>query len=116
MGRKILDEKIVTIPEVKDILEKLMEQIGEEYFDTFQLSTLEFAKRFAKVDVKKVEPIRKMLINDYGLDEHYSTIIFNIMPQTMNELRIILEKHPKFGKFDNATLSEMLLKVHDLAK
>jgi len=114
MVRKILEEKIITIPEVKEILDRLMNQLGKEFFDTFQEATLNFCGRFAKVEPNKVESLRKMLMKDYDLDAHYSAMIINIFPETVEELRVIFEKHPKFGKLSDEELQEIVLKIQDL--
>ncbi|MHA1729046.1 MAG: hypothetical protein ACTSWY_09965 [Promethearchaeota archaeon] len=114
MVRKILEEKKISIPEVKKILENLEAKIGIENFDTFQESTLQYAKMFSKVtDLKKVEKIKKMLMSDYNLDESYAIMIINILPNTVEELSVIFEKDLKLSKLSNDDLQEMIYKIKD---
>ncbi|MCP4762668.1 MAG: hypothetical protein GY870_12885 [archaeon] len=114
--RKIKDSKVISIPEVKDILEKLATNIGKENFDSFQESTLEFCNVFSKVEVNKADKIRKMLKNDYKLEDEIAVIVINILPNTIEELRVIFEKDLILSKLSDDDLQEMVYKVQDLTK
>ena len=116
MVRKILEKRIVTVPEVKEILEKLEKNIGKESFDSFQEYTMEYAKAFAKIDGKAAEKIHNMLKNDYQIEEDYIAMVINIMPRTVEELRMIFEKYPKVAKSKDSDLQEILYKIQDLSK
>ena len=109
MVRKKLEEKIISIPEVKKILEKLEKKIGVDNFDSFQSATFSYSKNFSKLDdLKKVDKIKKMLRKDYDLDEPYIIMVVNILPTTVSEMRVIFEKDLKASKFTNDNLQEML--------
>jgi DNA-directed RNA polymerase subunit F len=113
--RKKLEEKIISIPEVKKILEKLEKKIGVDNFDSFQSATLAYSKNFSKLDdLKKVDKIKKMLRKDYDLDENYVVMVINVLPNTVNELRVIFEKDLKASKLSDDNLQEMLYKIQDI--
>ena len=115
--RKILEEKLISIPEVKDILTKLENNIGKENFDSFQESTLDYAQMFSKIDdLKKVEKIKKMLSTDYNLDEEFTIMVINILPNSVEELRVIFEKDLNASKISDDDLQELIYKIQDLAK
>lgn len=113
--RKKLDEKIISIPEVKNILEKLEKKIGIDNFDSFQSATYAYSKNFSKLDdLKKVDKIKKLLRKEYDLDENYIIMVVNILPSTVSELRVIFEKDLKASKFTNDHLQEMLYQIQDI--
>ncbi|MBN2155729.1 MAG: hypothetical protein JW776_06780 [Candidatus Lokiarchaeota archaeon] len=115
MVRKILEKKIVSIPEVMEVLEDLHKKRKGE-FDSFQESSLIYARTFSKVDHKKVEKIKSMLMKTYDLDEEHAIQVINIMPGTVEELRVIFEKDLKSSKLGNKELNDIINKLHDLAK
>ncbi|MHA1870730.1 MAG: hypothetical protein ACTSXF_07240, partial [Promethearchaeota archaeon] len=84
--------------------------------DSFQENTLEHAKRFAKTDVKTALKLKDMLMEDYKLNELYAIMIANIIPNTVEELRAILEKKLKKFKLKDDDLQEMIYKMQDIVK
>ncbi len=115
MVRKILEKKTMTIPEVLEVLEDLHKKRKGE-FDSFQESSLIYARTFSKVSVKKIDKIKKMLMKSYNLDESQAIQIINILPSTIEELRVILEKDLKASKLEDSELNNLINKLHDLAK
>lgn len=115
MVRKILEKKTMTIPEVLEVLEDLNKKRKGE-FDSFQESSLIYARTFSKVPVKQVEKIKTMLINDYSLDEENAIQVINILPSTIEELKVLFEKDLKASKLNDKQLNDLLNKLHDLAK
>jgi DNA-directed RNA polymerase subunit F len=79
-------EKLLTLPQVK----KLLESIGEENLDQFQRRTLDYASKFSKIDAEKAEIVMEKLVNEFGLDEEEAVQIVNCMPKSIEELRIFL--------------------------
>ncbi|MFX1375498.1 MAG: hypothetical protein ACFFA0_06780 [Promethearchaeota archaeon] len=108
-GRKI-DEKVVSIPEVKEIMEYVKEQMeeidSEEGMSHFQEITYNYVNKFSKLDVKKAKQVIKLLEEKYNIEEIYAINIVNIDPQTVPELRIILEK-----SFTGKTLNDKQLEI-----
>ena len=83
---KPLKEKILTLPEVKEILESL----GEENLDQFQRRTLDYATKFSKIDSKSARELVKKLVEEHGLEEEEAVQIVNCMPESIEELRTFL--------------------------
>jgi DNA-directed RNA polymerase subunit F len=115
MVRKILEKKTMTVPEVLQVLEDLHKKRKGE-FDSFQENSLIYARTFSKVPAKKVDKIKKMLMKSYNLDESQAIQIINILPSTIEELRVILEKDIKASKLEDNELNNLINKLHDLAK
>ena len=108
-GRKI-GEKTVSIPEVKEIMEYVKEQMeeidSEEGMSHFQEITYNYVNKFAKIDVKKAKKIKKFLMEKYDFEEIYAINIINVFPKSVPELRIMLEK-----SFTGKTLNDEQLEV-----
>jgi len=108
-GRKI-DEKTVSIPEVKEIMEnvkdKLLEIDSDEGMSHFQEITYNYVNKFAKYDAKTAKKVKKLLMDKYNIEEIYSINIVNVDPQSVPELRIILEK-----SFTGKTLTDDQLEI-----
>ncbi len=100
---EVLSERMVTIAEVKKILEDSMKR-GE--LNSIQLITLEYARSFTKIKEDKVEEARKFLIEEKGLPEEVAIQILNIMPKSIEELRTILTTVQK--TFTTEELSEIV--------
>ncbi|MHA1987145.1 MAG: hypothetical protein ACW98D_10935 [Promethearchaeota archaeon] len=108
-GRK-KDERAVSIPEVKEIMDNVKEQMEEidteEGMSHFQEITYNYVNKFAKMDSKTAKKVMDFLIEKYDIEELYTINIINIDPQTTMELRIILEK-----SFTGKTLTDKQLEV-----
>lgn len=86
MPRKALKEKMLTVPEVK----QLLESVGEENLDQFQRRALDYAAKFAKVEVKSAKKLVKGLVKNFGLEEEEAVQIVNCMPESIGEIRVFL--------------------------
>ena len=86
MPRKSMRTQLVTVPEVKRILEA----IGEEQLDQFQRRSLDYAAKFSKVDSKIAENIMKSLAEQFELEEEEAVQIVNCMPESIEEIRVFL--------------------------
>ena len=80
------EEKLLTLPEVK----KILESMGEENLDQFQRRTLNYATKFSKVKDKDAKLIVKKLVKEVGLEEREAVQIVNCMPESIEELRVFL--------------------------
>ncbi len=116
-GRK-KDEKAVSIPEVKEIMENVKNQItnldSEEGMSHFQEITYNYVNKFAKYDSKTAIKIRKLLIDKHDIEENYAINIVNIDPKTKYELRLILEKSFKGKSMTEEQLQEILYQMEDI--
>jgi DNA-directed RNA polymerase subunit F len=86
MGKRELSENRLTLPQVK----KLLEAIGEENLDQFQRRTLDYVKKFSKVDAAKAKKLLEKLMKEFDLDEAEAVQVVNCMPETVDELRVFL--------------------------
>jgi DNA-directed RNA polymerase subunit F len=86
MPRKILKVQPITIPEVKAILESL----GEENLDQFQRRTLDYATKMSYVNPETARKLLEELRAEGTLEEEEAVQIVNIMPKTIEELRVFL--------------------------
>ena len=83
---KPLKEKVLTLPEVKKVLESL----GEENLDQFQRRTLDYASKFSRVDAEDAKELVKRLVEEFELEEEEAVQIVNCMPESIEELRTFL--------------------------
>ncbi len=96
MARKLLQEKIVTNSEAKEILEKVKEdQLGE-----FQRRTLDYARRFSKITPDQAAKLVEDLSSKLQLDRNDAIQIVNSLPKTVEELRAVLTVKGRFVSTD----------------
>jgi len=86
MAKKALRERMITIPEVK----KLLESLGEEKLDQFQRRSLDYASKFSRVEPDKAETLVRALIEKFGLEEEEAIQVVNCMPESIEEIRVFL--------------------------
>ena len=55
-------------------------------------------------------------MKSYKLDEEHAIQVINLLPSTIEELRVIFEKDLKASKLEDKELNDLLNKLHDLAK
>jgi DNA-directed RNA polymerase subunit F len=116
-GRK-LNEKTVSIPEVKKIMEAVKERIeeidSEEGLSHFQEITYNYVNKFAKMSDKDAIKIQRFLIDKYEIEESYAINIVNIDPHTIQELRMILEKSFVGKSLNDDQLQDLLAQIEEL--
>ena len=116
-GRKI-NEKTVSIPEVKKIMEVVKEKIeeidSEEGLSHFQEITYNYVNKFAKMSEKDAIKIQKLLVDKYEIEETYAINIINIDPHTIPELRMILEKSFAGKSLNDDQLQDLLAQIEEL--
>ncbi|MEM2917252.1 MAG: RNA polymerase Rpb4 family protein [Candidatus Bathyarchaeia archaeon] len=86
MAQKVLKEKLLSVPQVK----KLLESMGEEQLDQFQRRTLDYATKFSKVDAETAEMLVNKLVSEFGLEEEEAVQIVNCAPESIEEIRVFL--------------------------
>ncbi|KKK44617.1 hypothetical protein LCGC14_0936570 [marine sediment metagenome] len=116
-GRKI-DERPVSIPEVKDIMDNIKEQLekidAEEGMSHFQEITFSFVNKFVKMEARIAKKIIKFLMEKYTIEELYAINIVNINPQSVPEMRSILEKSFTGKAFSDQQLEIILEELEDI--
>ena len=116
-GRK-KDERAVSIPEVKEIMEYVKEQMEEidkeEGMSHFQEITYNYVNKFAKMETKTAKKVKDFLMEKYEIEEIYAINIININPKSLMELRIILEKSFAGKTFTDKQLEIILEELEDI--
>lgn len=88
---KVVSERSISIPELKRVLEELE---SERDLDTVESTTLEYARKFAKVDPERVEEIVGEL-RELDLADEAIIQLINVMPSSIDEIRVILMHSPR---------------------
>ncbi|MGQ4833302.1 MAG: RNA polymerase Rpb4 family protein [Candidatus Asgardarchaeia archaeon] len=105
MPRKILDRKLLTYPEVKEILSKRSESDELNYI---QRVTLDYVTKFSKMSVKTARKLIETLINKYSLDEEIAYQIVNVAPTTPQELSVFIPATTSLTKDDLKDIAELI--------
>ncbi|RMF30102.1 MAG: RNA polymerase Rpb4 [Candidatus Nitrosothermus koennekii] len=103
---EIIKKTIITIPEVKEYLEK----VDLEKMDQIQRWTYDYVKEFAKVDAETARRMKNRLIEECNLSEEEAAEIINVMPSTLEELRAFT-----FG-WKRLILTDTLEKILEILK
>ncbi len=88
IGKEVIEEKPVTLAEVRQVLSKLKKE-GELTYE--QKVSLEYANEFGKAAISKIKEAVENLKAE-GVDEKIAVKILDIMPKTKDELGLIFEK------------------------
>jgi DNA-directed RNA polymerase subunit F len=102
MAKKPTRERLLTIPEVK----KLLESMGEENLDQFQRRTLDYSSKLSKVEPEKMETLVETLVENFGLEPDETIQLVNCMPQSIEEIRVFLAGGRKI--IETSKLQEIL--------
>jgi DNA-directed RNA polymerase subunit F len=86
MSSKPLKEQILTIAQVKKILESL----SEENLDQLQRRSLDYASKFSRIDPEKAEKLVKELTEKFELEKEEAVQLVNCMPESIEEIRVFL--------------------------
>lgn len=117
MSGKKIDEKVVSIPEVKKIMENVKQKIEligtDENISHFQEITYDYVNKFAKMSEKDAIKIKKFLIDKYEIEENYAINVINIFPHTIYELRTILEKSYVGKTLNDDQLQDIIYQIEE---
>jgi DNA-directed RNA polymerase subunit F len=86
MSKKDTTEKMLTLPEVK----KVLESMGEENLDQLQRRAFDYVSKFSKTDPEAAEKLVQRLVTEFGLEELEAVQVVNCMPKSIDELRVFL--------------------------
>jgi DNA-directed RNA polymerase subunit F len=79
----IIKKEVITLPEVKEILER----VTPDDMDQIQRWTFDYVGKFAKTNSKMAQKMVKQLIQQCELKEEEAVEVVNIMPTSLEELR-----------------------------
>nr|MDO8088327.1 hypothetical protein [Candidatus Sigynarchaeum springense] len=121
MVREVVNEKAVSIPEVKEILDKIIntekidvklapieEKVGQEGTEIipetleadktkkyFLKSTYDYVQTFSRMEARVARNVVQKLVTENQLPLLIAIQIVNINPDTKEELKLLLEKSQK---------------------
>ena len=105
IGRGKIDERKLTISEVREILEERQEKDVEMLYET--KNALEHAQRIDDMDSEKARELVEKLKEKYSsIDEETAVQIVNLDPKTTDDLGVIL--HDKYRTPDEDEEKEIL--------
>ena len=126
MVREILEEKPISIPEVRAILDNIEEpeteesELDEEALEFLELetskkyylkSTHEYVKNFSKLEEDVAKNVVINLVEESKIPIKKAIQIVNINPDTVEELSLIFEKGGK--RLSKDDLQDLLFKIRE---
>ena len=105
MSQKIIDKKVITISEAKEILEKI------ENLNLFQLRIMDYVKKFSKIDPAEAKELVDQLVEKFGIEREDVITVVNCMPTSIEELRVFFSGGRK--RFILSSQLEEILKLLD---
>ena len=97
IGKKLLDDRDITLSDVKNILAKRKKE-GELSYE--QKSALDYSSEFGTTKVTSARKMVKELEAIEGIDTQTAVMIADIKPKDKDDLRVIMEKK-RFTMSDN---------------
>lgn len=88
IGKKMLEDKAVTLPEVRYILMN-RKKLGDLTYE--QNVTYDHVLKFGKTSLKDTEKALKEL-TDEGIDQRVAVKLINVKPATLEEVKLIFER------------------------
>lgn len=110
MSKKSLEDKPLTVPQVKQALEAL----GEEQLDQFQRRTLDYTAKFTKATPENAETLVQKLVKDFELELNEAVEIVNCMPESVEEIRVFLGGGKKI--IETSKIEAMLALLNEYRK
>lgn len=98
---------------MENVKDKILAIDAEEGMSHFQEITYKYVNRFAKMSEKAAIEIQKMLQEKHNIEEIYAINIVNIDPQTVPELRILLEKSLAGKAMNDNQLQDLLYEISE---
>jgi DNA-directed RNA polymerase subunit F len=89
IGREVIKEREVSLPEVKSMLEKRKK---DEELSYEQKASYEYAKSQAKSGIRKTQQLVEELVKIGKIDEQTAVMIADNHPQDKDDLNTLLEK------------------------
>ncbi len=86
MSSKPLKEQVLTVAQVK----KMLESLGEEKLDQLQRRSLDYAFKFSRIDPEKAEILVRNLMDKFELEKEEAVQLANCMPESIEEIRVFL--------------------------
>ena len=88
IGKRVVGEKYVSLPEVFEILEK--EKKGE--LDYSQRLAYDYAQKFAGVNAEKARKMKEELLQLEKLNEQQAVAVIDLLPKTKEDVELLFQK------------------------
>ncbi|BDR91445.1 RNA polymerase Rpb4 family protein [Vulcanisaeta souniana] len=109
MVKRIINAEDISTAEALRIIEDKVVNSGIGANDEVVNNTLDYLRRFLKVDLEKAKDLISELMKRFGLAKLTAIQIINIMPQTADELRILLGSEKReFSDQDIESILDLL--------
>ncbi|RLG51504.1 MAG: hypothetical protein DRN96_05120 [Thermoproteota archaeon] len=82
----------ISLPEAKEILDRVWSTREEEDLEITQRSIRDYVRRFSKINADKARKLVKFLVEEVGISEKHAIQLVNIVPLTRDEIRVFLFK------------------------
>ncbi|MFB6469801.1 MAG: RNA polymerase Rpb4 [Vulcanisaeta sp. AZ3] len=105
MVKRIINSEDISMAEALRIIEEKVVSSGVTN-DEFINNTLDYLRKFSKVDPDKAKELVLELMKKFGLTRLTAIQIVNIMPQTVDELRMLLSTERR--EFSDNDIEEMI--------
>ncbi|MEM2908048.1 MAG: RNA polymerase Rpb4 family protein [Candidatus Hadarchaeales archaeon] len=108
IGKGVSNEKVITLAEVLEILEK-QKKHGELGYG--QRLTFDYAQKFAKLDAGKARELVGELLKLGNLKEHQAVALVDLMPETKEDIQLIFSKERvRLGEEDIQKILDLINK------
>jgi len=88
IGKRVVGEKHVSLPEVFEILEK--EKKGELEYS--QRLAYDYAQKFGALDAEKARKMKEELLQIEKINEQHAVAIIDLMPKTKEDVELLFQK------------------------
>ncbi|MEZ0393623.1 MAG: RNA polymerase Rpb4 family protein [Desulfurococcaceae archaeon] len=107
---ELVEERMISNPEALRLLEQALSEIVSKGGTPSQLlmRTLNYLKKFSKVPPEKAPELYDELLRQ-GLKASTAVMIINVCPQSVDDLRLLLEGEERI--FDSEFMNDILNKV-----
>jgi len=102
VGRRIIETEAISIPELYG---KMMGLEGREELLSVQSRTIQYLKKFAKMDSEIALRVKKRLLEIEEIDEEKAVQIINVLPKTQEEIKEIFHGKIIVGELASKILS-----------
>jgi len=102
IGEKLIEQKPVSLTEVKELLS---ERKKEKDLSYEQDLTLKYAKKFSKTSLAQAQKLESELREIEGLDQETAVKISDILPEKKEKLQLLI---PKEAVLNEAELQKIL--------
>ena len=102
VGRRIKEVKAISIPELYEIMKKIE---NDENILPVQSRTIQYLKKFSKIDAEKAIKLKEKLMEVDEVDEEKAVQIINILPKTQEEIKEIFHEKVIVGELSKKILA-----------